>query len=241
VPERLDLMIDKMLARKPEQRYQSCAELIRDLQGLGLANATLSFLLPEGAAPLKMPVPSAGRTPAVQRTVALTEPKRGTKPIAPNKPATAKPAAQPVAGEWYLSYKTKEGKAVKRKMTVAQVIQYIKEDHFDPRTQAARTLDGDYRLLASYKEFETALRGRINRKQADRKTAKFQAIYQQLEKEQKSLERWRWFRNLFHGFVGYILLIVWLVVIAAVLVGGYFLVRKVLWPYFEQWFSKFTQ
>lgn len=43
VPDRLDLMIDKMLAKDVRRRYQSCAEVVRDLEGLGLANAHLGF------------------------------------------------------------------------------------------------------------------------------------------------------------------------------------------------------
>ena len=36
-------MIDKMLAKDMRRRYQSCAEVVRDLEGLGLANAHLGF------------------------------------------------------------------------------------------------------------------------------------------------------------------------------------------------------
>lgn len=43
VPERLSLMIDKMLAKDPRHRYQSCDDLIRDLTSLRLAGAHLSF------------------------------------------------------------------------------------------------------------------------------------------------------------------------------------------------------
>src|SRR5438045_7691672 len=44
IPDRLDLMIDKMVAKRPELRYQTCAELIRDLEGFGLASPALSFI-----------------------------------------------------------------------------------------------------------------------------------------------------------------------------------------------------
>ncbi len=44
VPERLSLMIDKSLQKDPKHRYQSCADMLRDLESLGLANATLSFI-----------------------------------------------------------------------------------------------------------------------------------------------------------------------------------------------------
>ena len=43
VPPKLDLIIDKMLARSPQRRHQSCAEVIRDLEALGLASAHLGF------------------------------------------------------------------------------------------------------------------------------------------------------------------------------------------------------
>ena len=44
IPERLDLMIDKMLMKDPNHRYADCADIIRDLGQLGLANPALSFI-----------------------------------------------------------------------------------------------------------------------------------------------------------------------------------------------------
>jgi len=44
IPERLDLMIDKMLMKDPNHRYADCADIMRDLGGLGLANPALSFI-----------------------------------------------------------------------------------------------------------------------------------------------------------------------------------------------------
>lgn len=43
VPPRLDLIIDKMLAKCPRYRYQTYNDLIRDLEGLALAAPALSF------------------------------------------------------------------------------------------------------------------------------------------------------------------------------------------------------
>jgi serine/threonine-protein kinase len=43
-PAELEDILAKMLARRPEDRYQSCGELIADLEWLGLANPALSFL-----------------------------------------------------------------------------------------------------------------------------------------------------------------------------------------------------
>ncbi|MFN9969675.1 MAG: hypothetical protein ACK58T_07245, partial [Phycisphaerae bacterium] len=44
VPERLDLIIDKMMAKDPAHRYKSCNEVVRDLAGLGVHNERLSFI-----------------------------------------------------------------------------------------------------------------------------------------------------------------------------------------------------
>ena len=46
VPERLDLILGKMLARCPGQRYQSAADLVEDLECQGLAGDRLSFFPP---------------------------------------------------------------------------------------------------------------------------------------------------------------------------------------------------
>jgi serine/threonine protein kinase len=43
VPPRLDLIVDKMLAKEPKQRYQSYADLLDDLDRLGLTHERLSF------------------------------------------------------------------------------------------------------------------------------------------------------------------------------------------------------
>ena len=44
VPEKLDLILMKMTAKQVKYRYGSCTEVIRDIEGLGLANKTLTFL-----------------------------------------------------------------------------------------------------------------------------------------------------------------------------------------------------
>jgi serine/threonine-protein kinase len=44
VPKKLDRVLTRMLARLPERRYPTCAELLQDLDCLGLAGARLSFL-----------------------------------------------------------------------------------------------------------------------------------------------------------------------------------------------------
>jgi serine/threonine-protein kinase len=242
VPERLDLIIDKTVAQKVELRYQTCAELIADLEKLGLANAYLSFLHPEGSEPPKLGLtPSA---PLLPKTVVVPKKPTGAGPKPPARPGTAaKPSAKPSppADAWFVSYRNSDDKMIKRQMTTAQVLQYIKEDYFDPKAQASRSMEGPYRLLATYGEFESALRGKVSKIKADRKTVKFQAMYKQLEKEQVQRERYRWFRNLFRSFAGWVMLLFWLAALAALGVVLYLLFKYFLKDWIGNWLQKLTQ
>src|SRR5262245_8320754 len=67
VPERLDLIISKMTAKLARYRYQSCAEVISDLEALGLANAELVFLtapVPLGEGSKKRTVSTPAKPPS---------------------------------------------------------------------------------------------------------------------------------------------------------------------------------
>jgi serine/threonine-protein kinase len=224
IPERLDLMIDKMVAKKPEHRYQTCTELIRDLEGLGLANTTLSFIDDK---------PTAVTSPAKPGPSQLA-----TRPQAANTPATKGPkttaGAAPKQGgaktevsrdTWYLSYHTRDGKLLRRKLTTDQIRDLMRDPDFDLRAQASHDPKEGYRALATYPEFEHVLRGRLERARADRKTAKFKDMYKQLEKEEIQRKRWRWFRDLYRGAASWTMFLIYLGVLAVVAVGGYFLVR----------------
>ena len=45
------------------------------------------------------------------------------------------------------------------------------------------------------------------------------------EKEQAQLERWRWFRNLFRGTMGWVTFLIWVAGIALAGFGAYLLIR----------------
>ena len=59
LPPRLDLMIDKMLAKDPRHRYQTCEELTRDLLSLNAARDHLSFNVLQVGKALRPDVPVA--------------------------------------------------------------------------------------------------------------------------------------------------------------------------------------
>ncbi|MBM4070718.1 MAG: serine/threonine protein kinase [Planctomycetes bacterium] len=213
VPQKLDLIIDKMLATKPEHRYQSCAEVILDLESLNLANGNLSFIEVEGPQ-------SRTVTPPARRKI--TMPPTGGSTVPPSSTALPDSKPAPAPAPWYANFTGPDGKAVTRKLSTEQMQTLIKSESFSEQTQVSRTMKGGYRALGTYVEFAHLFKGLRTGGDAKRKTEKFQKFYDQIEKDQKSRERWRWLHNKFLGVGGFIGLVLWLVVILAVIGGlGY--------------------
>jgi len=105
-------------------RYQNCADLIKDLENLGLANPTLSFLQ---AVTLRMP-----RRRAAQR-------RQAVRAVAIHADAVPEPAPEPVEDVWYVRYRRPNGQPVLQKLTTAQVLRTGRLAEFDSRAKASRS------------------------------------------------------------------------------------------------------
>jgi serine/threonine-protein kinase len=212
VPERLDLMIDKMIAKKLEHRYQTCAELVKDLKELGVAGKELSVVKP-----------AAQSAPAAAAKTA--PPTRAGQPTVRSVAGKTTVSKSPEAESWFLSYKARDGKLVRRRFTTQQVCEMIKSEGFDLTAQASKGTEGTFRALATYPEFESALRGKIAKNQAERKVAKFHKLYENLDKEERSYQRWRWIKRKILGFGSFVAFLIWMVIIVAIAVGIFFAIR----------------
>jgi len=219
-------MIDKMIARKPELRYQNCTELIKDLEGLGLTNPVLSFLSAEDQA--------GARRSGSHAVLPQPGPATVARPAAPTSPgslsaaASSSPASlyesEPTDTEvrWYLSMKDHTGRSMTRKLTTAGVIAMIKRGELHPETPASNELNSGYRPLGGYTQFHTLLHPKSEKDKADRKVAQFQQVYAQFDKEDKTRRRWRWIHNLFLSVGGFVKFVVWLAILAGICVAFYF-------------------
>jgi serine/threonine-protein kinase len=167
VPEQLDLIIAKMAAKQPRYRYQDCTEVIRDLEKLKLASARLGFLQP--------------RSPAETQVGSPTPDETLPTPLPDRDDAGA-------ADVWYTRYRTPAGQAVVRRLTTAQVLNLIDQEHFDPTTQASRSPKEGYRSLATYREFAAQVLGRVAKSGADQQTARYRSLYQKIEKQERERE-----------------------------------------------------
>ncbi|MBI3407530.1 MAG: serine/threonine protein kinase [Planctomycetes bacterium] len=216
IPERLDLICEKMMAKKPELRYQTCAEIIAELENLELANDHLSFF--EGADGAGAPKSFTGKA---------------AKTHTPSGGATQGPAAKltdagqsPVADEFYYwSLKEPGGKLKTKKVRKEQLAALLKAGALDAQAQVSRTAKGGYRALGTFVEFQHIIQGAITREKAEKKTDKFKSIYGKLEEQEKTRQRWKFIENIYLKTGNFVFLLLWLAIIAGVLVGGFFLVQ----------------
>jgi eukaryotic-like serine/threonine-protein kinase len=238
VPERLSMIIDRSLTKEPKSRQQSMTELIRDLESVGLASRTLSF------------IPAAEQNPAAQltsggrggaATSAASAPARA--PASGVRPAAGAPQAGGVAsgtgssartgaataaissagatGEpvWYVRYPDETGKLKEAKLSTPQVLQIVKSGQLDLRAKASKVRGGDYLPLAQYTEFEAVVRSRLVKQEADKKGEAFKGLYAKIDREQKWHKWKRYFGGLFSSGMGAVGFVIWLAVIVAVVAG----------------------
>jgi hypothetical protein len=138
--------------------------LIKDLEGLGLASSTLSFF---GAEAQPSPVPAPPTT---------------TTNTAPD---SSSPQPKPEdAVFWHVAYREPDGGRVIKRLTTAQLRVLIEQPDFDLGARAARDGKQPKQALATYPEFEQALKVHVA------KASRYQSLYEQIECEQQSQERW---------------------------------------------------
>jgi serine/threonine-protein kinase len=143
VPESLERILSRLLARKPEHRYASATHLVVDLERTQLAAAVPSFV----------DLDLALRDPVVrERLATAAQPTSVDVNAAP--PADKVPE---VVGFWYLRFKDRQGRPCKAKLTQAQVLQRLREGKLSARVEAARSPQGEFRSVGTYAEFKDVL------------------------------------------------------------------------------------
>ncbi|MFK7817432.1 MAG: serine/threonine protein kinase [Planctomycetaceae bacterium] len=223
VPERLSLMIEKMLAKDPEHRYRSCDEIIADLSSLSLATFALSFI--DGAQPA---LPAAARAGA-QTMVAPSTPKAPSAlGVTSRMVAERDEAKKRVDKVWYVQHRNEKGKKTLTKMSTAQVLTGIRKGVVDAKSRMKLDPDADWQPVAQFSEFTAAIEKSLVKQRASEKKNSMADLYKQVDKAERNRHRWRFLRNIKEGAVGYASLIVYLVVIAAVLALAYLYSKELM-------------
>jgi len=206
IPERLDLIVDKMMAKDPRHRYKDCGEVVKDLAGLGMHGQPLSFI--EGAeAPAMVGQPRSPTIGAMGATVAggvasLTRPSENGLRSGSSR-------------TWYVQYHTPDGKPMMEKFSTRHVVKMINAGILTPKARAKASSDGSYLPLAQFSEFSDVIDQQLARRAATGKNEDMQSLYKQVDRDERSRQRWRWVKNKFRGLVGAFGLIVWICAILA--------------------------
>jgi serine/threonine-protein kinase len=224
VPERLDLMIDKMIAKDPAHRYSTCAELMHDLENLHLDNPSLSFI--DGGAGTAARTARRAPTSVATSSARTAEIPRSSAEDAARKEAEA--AAKKPAEQWYVQHTNAQGKTVVTRMTTPQIQQAIKSGMLDLKAKAKRTANDQSLPLAQFSEFESLMQQRAVKAQADARSTNMKEMYDKLDRQDRRQKRWRWLKNLTGGAFGYVGLLIYLALVCAALYGGYLGIK---WAY----------
>lgn len=224
VPERLDLIIDKMIAKDLNARCKDCAEVINLLTSIGLESPSLSFI----DAPDKI-VQTA--TPSNRANATQVPAARTMSSDASSRPSSANDAAARTrvsSDTWIVQYRTPQGKETIGKFTTQQALLGLKNGTIDTKARAKRNAADQFMPIAYFPDFEKHVEGRIVKEKADKKAGDMKSIYKEIERQYEWRGWNRWFRNLISGTTGLISLVVWL----ALVFGGLFAViyyRAQIW------------
>jgi serine/threonine-protein kinase len=151
VPAELDRILDKLLAREPDARYQTASELIVDLERSRLASALPSYADPEQA--LQDPYARA-------RLTTVAQPTRLDLDNSNNKIAVSTPAED---ARWRLRYRNGAGKLCHGQGTTDQVARRLKRGRLPAGLEACRGAGDGFRPVDEFPEF-AGLRRRKARK-----------------------------------------------------------------------------
>jgi len=222
VPERLSLICDKAMAKDPKHRYQHMRDLVKDLEALGLAGATLSFINdPHRQAARRG---SGAPTATNMRNTLASTAAPGARGLASTQASSAKTMVGTEAG-WYVKHVDAAGKPNITKMSTPQVLQSIRSDRFNERTQAASSAKGPFLSLTQISAFDDETRKMLVRQQSASKTRSLANEYKKIEKQYNRLKWWNLLTRFRDGTMGILGLILYLGAIAAVIFGAWY-----MWP-----------
>lgn len=232
VPPKIDLIIDKMLARDPKMRYASCAEVIKQLESLELANETLSFveteetvIPPSSAKRAKKPAATEAPEPAQETEVQAPSPnkKPAQKTGTPNKGADRTNIQEEDESQkdiWYWNLVTPEGRKITKKVTTEQLRALIKAGHLDADAEVSRSMKTGFRAAASYAEFQPYFKSRETTTAANVKGKKFKDKMKEIAEEDERRRKYGWMSRMFKSAGGTLLGLLWITLILAIVGGG---------------------
>ncbi len=232
VPSKLDLIVDKMLAKDPKHRFASCADIIAQLEPLGLANERLSFLDGDinssNSTTNREPKPPTSDAPkAVAKPSVIKGPvsKVVAKSVAPkpnDKTSIQDDDEESQKDTWYWTFVTPEEKKVTKKVTTEQMRMLIKGGLLEPDAEVSKTMKGETRSVASYRDFQPLFVARETNMKANVKKGSKNKM-EELAEEHDRRKKYAWISRSFDSIGGTIFGLLWIILILGIAgIGGYY-------------------
>jgi serine/threonine-protein kinase len=142
VTQTLDAILAKLLARDPDQRYQTASEVIIALERSGLAAEVPSF---------------------ADADLALKDPVVRQRLAEPALPTCLDVRVQPAEGEhagpgtWFLRYRNGSQRWCKARATTEQVLKRLRDGRLPLTTEASLEARGPFKALAAFPEYQEIL------------------------------------------------------------------------------------
>jgi serine/threonine protein kinase len=230
VPERLDLIIDKCMAKKPEHRYSTCEELIRDLENLGVAGTSLSFINSPDKVVARGGSGAATMTNMKTASTAPRMPAAAASSVntASKASSTVNPAASAAAAStiWFVKHKGSDGKETVTKTTQDKVIAALQSGKIDISAQATRDPKRPFAALGQFSEFNEVVQKKAAAIAAEQRGKKLQDSYKKIDAQYQRQKWWRFLDRMKDGVIGWISLVG---LIALMGLAAYF-AYAYLWP-----------
>jgi serine/threonine-protein kinase len=154
VPQVLDDILAKMMARDPRNRYQTASELIVDLERSRLCAQIPSFADPE----------SARNDPWVQSCLESTEP---TRLDLDTPPQIVKPP--PPSDHWIIRFRNRAGKLFRARASTAEVARSLRDGRLPANAELCREGETVFLPPGRLTEFQAVPTGRAARGGSRRK------------------------------------------------------------------------
>lgn len=204
IPEKLDLILDKMMAKDPQHRYRNCEKLLEDLTSLGLHSETLGFI--EGGA-----VPAIG-TPGSPLS-AMSQARRSAA-SASSAPPARESSSQQTTRIWFVQFEDAKGQTVVEKHSTGRILKMLAAGQLTAKTRAKVSADGTYYPLAQFPEFAKAVEDSLARRTAAVRKEDMQKLYKSVDRDQRTFYLKRKIKDFFRNIVGIASLIVLLGVLS---------------------------
>ncbi|MBT5018180.1 MAG: hypothetical protein HON04_05495, partial [Planctomicrobium sp.] len=122
------------------------------------------------------------------------------------------------SAKWFVKYEGSDGKIQIGKMTPPQILQAMKADKLNLKTQVAMNAKGPFLPLSQVPVFEGEARRMVTRQTANSKNTSLANEYEKLAKQYERRKWWSYLRRMVDGTLGFVGLLIWLAVIAVI--GG---------------------